>query len=303
MRFPCPSAKGNAVPPRKPALSHGASHAASLDTTGTNFPQGVQKEPPRRKTNVRAGAERKAAVEKGTPKCPNGTLVLQHPPAAKLVPSLCRKWNCPSCGPRKARRLRKRLSKTRPNRLVTLTLRPEPGLSPRDHLAIANRAWSVIWRRLRRKHGPKAAGYAKIVELTKAGTPHLHIIVDCPWIEQRWLSAAWRDLTGSFIVDVRAVTRKRGIAGYLTAYLTKALEVPPGMRKWSASRQWVPPEESPPLEPGEIPPSTSWTKVEIEHLEAAYLGAGYRYVDGWLIPPEVPLETRALAPPVAAHAP
>jgi len=182
-----------------------------------------------------------------TPSCPKGTILLSHPGAVKPVPAFCAKWNCPECGPRKARRLRSRLSLTNPSRLITLTLRHDARVSPADQLRIANRAWSILWRRLRRRFGARAVGYAKIVELTKQGTPHLHIIATVPFIAQTWLAAAWNELTGSFIVDIRRVKSSRGISGYLTAYLTKALLVPPGMRKWSAARAYVPPE--PPREP------------------------------------------------------
>lgn len=232
-----------------------------------------------------------------TPKCPNGTIVLQHQTVVRPLPARCNRWACPTCGPRKARRLRKRLARTRPSRLVTLTLRPDPRLTPAEHLALANHAWSILWRRLRRKHGQRAAGYAKIVELTQAGTPHLHIIVSCPFIEQRWLSAAWLALTGSYIVDVRAVSRKRGIAGYLTSYLTKALQVPPGMRKWSAARHYVPSEEPAPLEPGEIAPTGSWNRLTPIKVAATYLQAGWTYRGDWLIPPEAEAAIRAATLP------
>jgi hypothetical protein len=225
----------------------------------------------------------------GIPKCPNGTIALTHSTTVNLLPARCNRWACSRCGPRKARRLRKRLERSRPNRLVTLTLRPDPSLTPREQLAIANHAWSILWRRLRRKHGRNAVGYAKIVELTKAGTPHLHIIVQSPFIEQRWLSAAWLELTGSFIVDVRHVQKRKGVAGYLTAYLTKALAVPPGMRKWSAARHFVPPTPEPPLEEGELPPVGSWHRASLLKLSAAYLAGGYTYDGDWLIPPSQPL--------------
>lgn len=225
-------------------------------------------------------------MERST-KCPNGTLVLQHDRLTKLVPKLCGRWNCQDCGPRKARRLRKRLVLTKPTRLITLTLRPEPGVPAAELLARANKAWSILWRRYRRKYGERACGYAKIVELTKAGTPHLHIIANVPYIHHTALSAAWRELTGSFIVDIRKVEQKRGVAGYLTSYLTKALDVPPGMRKWSASRAFVPPEPETEYEPGELPPTAKFSPIAADLIAAAYVARGYVTHDGWLWPPEM----------------
>jgi len=224
-------------------------------------------------------------MQESTKPCPKGTLILQHDQATKLVPKLCCRWACQTCGPRKARRLRRRLELTTPTRLLTLTLRADQNATPQDQLRKANRAWSILWRRFRRLFGEKAAGYAKIVELTKAGTPHLHIVANVPYISQRALSHAWRALTGSFIVDIRKVRRASGLAGYLTAYLTKALDVPPGMRKWSASRGFVPPEPPYELAAGELPPSVRFVLPDTEHIERAYLAAGYTMWDGWLLPP------------------
>lgn len=217
--------------------------------------------------------------------CPTGTIRLTHQTATKLVPATCGRWSCGSCGPRKARRLRRRLTRTTPTRLITLTLRPNPAASAREELARANRAWSILWRRYKRQFGDAAVGYAKIVELTKAGTPHLHIIAEMPYVPQRSLSAAWNALTGSYVVDIRRVRSRNGIGGYLTSYLTKALAVPEGMRKWSAARGWVPPEEHSELEPGEMPPAATFARSDIESLRKSYREAGYVELDGWLFPP------------------
>jgi len=221
-----------------------------------------------------------------TATCPNGTLVLQHHQATLLLPKLCGRWNCKTCGPRKARRLRVRLEQTAPTRLITLTLRADPTVSPEAQLRKANRAWSILWRRYRRQFGEAAVGYAKIVELTKAGTPHLHIIANVPYVHHAALSASWRELTGSFIVDIRRVRQRKGIAGYLSSYLTKALDVPPGMRKWSSSRAFVPPETPRELEDGEIPPCVTFTAISADSVAASYVLSGYTSHNGWLYPPE-----------------
>jgi len=220
-----------------------------------------------------------------TSSCPNGTLVLQHHQVTKLLPKLCGKWSCPSCGPRRARRLRSRLNRTTPTRLITLTVRADASVPAAAQLARANKAWSILGRRYRRKFGTRAIGYAKIVELTKAGTPHLHILANVPYIHHTALSAAWKELTGAHIVDVRAVKRERGIAGYLTSYLTKAMAVPTGMRKWSSSKGFVPPETPRELEEGELPPEVTFSPVAADFIAASYIQAGYTSHDGWLWPP------------------
>ena len=224
-------------------------------------------------------------MEESTPRCPNGSIVLTHSGNVNVLPARCNRWNCKNCGPRKARRLRARLEQTNPSRLITLTLRPDPSLTPAEMLQKANRAWSILWRRYRRRFGAKARGYAKIVELTKAGTPHLHIIASVPFIHHRQLSAEWRELTGSYIVDIRVVKKSKGISGYLTSYLTKALEVPRGMRKWSAARAYVPPEPERELAEGEIPPDARYERPRALVIIATYLQAGYEMHGDWLFPP------------------
>ena len=176
------------------------------------------------------------------------------------------------------------MSKTSPQRFLTLTLRPSPGMTASQLLGIANHAWSILWRRIRRQFPHAKLGYAKIIELTKAGTPHLHILVESPFLRQTWISQQWRELTGSYIVDIRRIKSRRSLATYVTAYLTKALEVPKGHRKWSASRGWVPPEESAPLEEGEIPPSARYLGCHIAELRVSYILAGWRSWGDWLVP-------------------
>lgn len=191
----------------------------------------------------------------------------------------------------KARRLRGRIAKTNPSRFLTLTLRPSPTLSASEQLALANHAWSILWRRLRRLHPNARLGYAKIVELTKQGTPHLHILVESPFLAQRWLSQQWRELTGSYIVDIRKVKSRRALTGYLTAYLTKAMQVPPGHRKWSSSKGWVPPLEEKELEPGELKPNAHYFSAAVAEVRMGYFLAGWRPMNDWLIPPQWALQS------------
>jgi hypothetical protein len=172
--------------------------------------------------------------------------------------------------------------------MITLTLRPDPNLTAREQLAVANRSWSILWRRYRRKFGPRAVGYAKIVELTKAGTPHLHIIAEMPFIHARALSADWQRLTGAFIVDIRRVKSQRGVAIYLSSYLTKALAVPEGMRKWSAARGFVPPLPPHELEEGEIAPVARFARASLDAVVQSYMDAGWLESGGWLISPDPP---------------
>ena len=122
------------------------------------------------------------------------------------------------------------------NRLLTLTVRPTPGCSPADELDTMHAAFRLLWKRIRRKCGARVVAYVRIVETTNAGTPHFHIALHTPYIAQRWLSDQWYELTGSQVVDIRRIDGGRGVARYLTKYLTKGGEAIAGRRKWSATQ-------------------------------------------------------------------
>jgi hypothetical protein len=192
-----------------------------------------------------------------------------------LAPSRCRRWACPDCGPRKARKLAKRIQQTKAQRFITLTIRPDPARTPEAQLDRLTAAWRTIFKRLKREHHGKALGYVRIVELTRRGTPHLHIAYIGPYVPQRRLSAWMNELVGSPIVDIRRIKTEAGLARYLAKYLTKAHETLASRRKWSASKHTLPPEEKPQLEPGELRIEWKWLRGDQDHVLAQFLTSGY----------------------------
>jgi hypothetical protein len=63
--------------------------------------------------------------------------------------------------------------------------------------------------------------YLAVVETTKRGEPHLHIITRSGWISQKELSAFMKKHLGAPIVDVRLVKGKKDVASYVTKYISK----------------------------------------------------------------------------------
>ncbi|MBA7634096.1 hypothetical protein ES703_41675 [subsurface metagenome] len=86
--------------------------------------------------------------------------------------------------------------------------------------------------------------YCAAVELTRAGTPHIHALTRGSYISQRWLSAAWRDLTGSYVVHIRKVDHVPGAVDEATKYLVKTAaavaRASPGKPVLTMSRGWLP---------------------------------------------------------------
>jgi hypothetical protein len=179
---------------------------------------------------------------------------------------------------------------TKARRFLTLTIRPIPGASSAEELAIMNRAWNILWKRICRRHGKAARGYVKIVEVTANGHPHFHIALDTPFLSQRSISEHWRHLVGSPIVDIRRVHTQRGVARYLAKYLTKQGDTIPGHRRYSSSRGFLPPYLVPSPEEGEIPPRWRYTRTELSELVSSLYAQGYLRVGNFFV------DTAALTP-------
>lgn len=72
------------------------------------------------------------------------------------------------------------------------------------------------------KYQGKKGEYLTVMEATKLGWPHMHVLTTRTWIDQAWLSNLWKTLTGAFIVDIRRVTNQGHAAAYVSKYLGKA---------------------------------------------------------------------------------
>lgn len=80
--------------------------------------------------------------------------------------------------------------------------------------------------------------YIRVVELTKAGREHVHMIYRGRYIPQPVLSELWQEIHQSPIVDIRSVRPSkrylRGAAAELAKYMAKE-----GCRRYSWSCGWV----------------------------------------------------------------
>lgn len=155
-----------------------------------------------------------------------------------VLPLACRAWDCQYCAPRRKARLIAQAAAGNPNKLLTLTAKPKEGETPTERLTLLHTAWKKLTKRIMRKyHWPKLH-YLAVVEKTKRGEPHLHILLRCGFIPQRWLSAQMQELAGAPVVDIRAIHNARHAIRYVTKYIGKA----PGkfgthQRYWM-SRDW-----------------------------------------------------------------
>jgi len=134
----------------------------------------------------------------------------------------CRSWGCEVCSPRRRKQLQALAASGLPERFVTLTVNPAVGDSPEERLKLLAHAWRLAVKRYRREHGKDSLEYIAFVEATKAGEPHLHILVRSGWIDHDWLSSVMGELINAPVVDVRKLKGLAQAVWYVTKYVTKA---------------------------------------------------------------------------------
>lgn len=199
--------------------------------------------------------------------CGSGVVLYADPDTGDLIitPTRCHRWDCPHCAPVRKAEVMARARAGRPERIIVLTLRPMPSKNLSARIDYIRLMWRRLLQRIRRQYGP--IEWMAALELQKNGTPHLHILQRGPYISQRWLSAAWMHLTGSFRVHISKIDHERGAIDECTKYLTKtASEVQksaPGRPVYTMSRGWLPADfvakaDSEPIDPWSAHFCLSW---------------------------------------------
>jgi len=169
-------------------------------------------------------------------RCGWSSVVVVDGDAVVISPFSCRSWQCESCAERRRWRLRDECASGRPNKFLTLTCNPALYTSADEAAQDLVCAWRAVLKRLKRQGIAERVEYMAVFEATKKGWPHLHIVCRAPWIDQRWLSDAMRELTGAPVCDVRAVHSQRQLGVYLAKYLSKNPERYQGCKRYWASR-------------------------------------------------------------------
>jgi len=144
-------------------------------------------------------------------------------------------WLCRTCAAAKRRRGRVYHRVMSGTRL--------PGQWQMWTLTTSEEAWSVgkdiqasfraLVMRLRRRG--LCSGYLRVVEYTKRGRPHLHLLLRGTPIPHWWLSEAWAELHLSPVVWFSKLRQGAGAGAYLGKYLGKD---PRARYSWSWDWVW-----------------------------------------------------------------
>lgn len=106
---------------------------------------------------------------------------------------------------------------------LTLTVDPKKFLRLSDEYLFVSKAWSKL-RQAESRHG--RFFYLRILEVTKIGRPHLHILTTIPFINIRRVRKLWVKYGGGVICKVRRCGDRLNGLSYLLKYVTKTLCIP-----------------------------------------------------------------------------
>ncbi len=156
--------------------------------------------------------------------------------ASIFIPTSCDVRTCQHCGKartgRELARYADGIAAFRHPALLTLTV---PNVDDLDDLPEALETLTKGFERLRRhKRWPKGAKGIWSLEVTwsehKGFHPHIHAVVDLPWVDFGWLAEAWEKLTGAKAhPDVKRPQNEEQRANLpfeALKYVSKAWELP-----------------------------------------------------------------------------
>lgn len=171
--------------------------------------------------------------------CSEAILVNQGGTEGHATVLRCKRWRCELCQPFNHRKIKRKAREGQPNTFLTLTVNPARYETPDAAARDLKTAWVNLRRAMQRDHGVEKPPFIAVFEKTKAGWPHLHILMRCKFIEQSWYSDTMARLIGAPIVDVRRVGNVKKVAAYVAKYIAKAPEAFNHCKRWWRSHDYA----------------------------------------------------------------
>ena len=150
----------------------------------------------------------------------------------------CKRWSCDLCKPFNHKRIKRAAREGKPTTFLTLTCNPAKHETPDEAARALKRSWVNLRRAMERELGIKKPPFIAVFESTKKGWPHLHVLLRCRYVSQRWISQTMGRLNGAPIVDVRTVRNARQVASYVAKYISKAPEAFKHTKRWWRSHDY-----------------------------------------------------------------
>lgn len=203
-------------------------------------------------------------------------------------PLTCKRWSCEFCQPIRQNGLKRLARDGRPTTFLTLTCNPQEASSPAERARNLVDAWRKLRLRIKKRWNLSSLPFIAVFEATKAGEPHLHILLRTRYLPQKWVSDQMRQLTNAPIVDIRKVHSRQMAAAYVAKYIGKEPHQFDGTKRYWRSQDW---DLSDPSGDYEIASrdETIWIRrTNFDHFVASLLTRVYdwKFEDGgvWLWP-------------------
>lgn len=216
------------------------------------------------------------------PTCGGGCVIIQDDDTRELiiVPITCKKWTCSYCAPAKLWAIQLKARRGHPERHIVLTMRPDPDRTIAGQLAHIRSCFRRLVTVCRKTFG--TFEYLAALELHKSGAPHLHILQRGTYISHRWLSRAWKRITGSYIVHIKQITNSRAAINEITKYLAKTAcninDLGAQLAPFTMSNGWL--IDKPDVDPDHAERNFTalHSYVHVEHLQEALERCGVELV-------------------------
>jgi hypothetical protein len=176
-------------------------------------------------------------------------IILANRETRRFLGVACGSWRCEVCAKRRRRQVMRRLSMGLEGgqhpRFLTLT--SPAGDTPEASLRLMSRRFEKLRRLVRRVGYRGEFEFGGVVELTKRGIAHFHVLFRGPYLTQATWSRIAVEAGFGEVVWIERATSDR-LAGYVTkalpGYVTKALREPKAFprhfRRVRFSRGWAP---------------------------------------------------------------
>lgn len=154
--------------------------------------------------------------------CSEISLVKRCPKQPEATILRCRSWSCEHCVEYRRRQLKRLARAGKPTSFITLTVNPATMDNPDERARALVHAWRLIVKRAKRQFKLTSLPYLTVIEATKNGEPHLHILARLRWLPQKWLSEQCAELLQAPIVWIERINAEAKIAAYVAKYIGKA---------------------------------------------------------------------------------
>lgn len=170
--------------------------------------------------------------------CGERSIVKYRIESREVASLRCKAWTCPDCAPDRSARLIAECHGGSPNTFLTLTSRRREGITPNAAALELTRAWRLVRLRLLRKTGAKKLPFFAVIESTKLGWPHLHILLRSVWLDRQQISDWMREICDSPVVDIRRIDQRAKVAAYVAKYCSKAAHKFGNAKRYYKSRDY-----------------------------------------------------------------